>query len=395
MRILALTNLFPTPIQPHRAPFNRQQLRALASRHELAVIAPIAWTDELAQRCRGGRSALPASRRVAVDGITVDHPRYVFPPRVLRGWYGHCFRRSVRRTFARAVSEFRPDAVLATWAYPDGWAAVELAREARLPVVVKVHGSDVLLPRPNSARGRLTEEALKRADAVVAVSRHLQGEVVGMGVGAERVHVVYGGVDTTLFCPGPRDEARRRLGLEARGPLILFVGNLVGVKGLDVLLGACGRLHRGGEGFECRIIGQGPLRAALERRIGTMGLQDRVKLLGALPAARLPDWYRAADLFVLPSRSEGVPNVLLESTACGTPFVATRVGGIPEIAGADHPGLVPPEDPEALASAIGRALSAAGAGAWAMGSGLRPQSWEESAAALSDVLQGLNQRRVQ
>jgi glycosyltransferase involved in cell wall biosynthesis len=245
----------------------------------------------------------------------------------------------------------------------------------------------VLLPRAGSARRRLTVEALRHADAVVAVSRHLGQRVVRMGVQEENVHVVYGGVDASLFSPGSREEARERLGMDAGLPLILFVGNLVAVKGLDVLIDACVQLRDRGVGFACRIIGQGSLRASLESWIDKADLRGRVKLMGALAAEELPDWYRAADLFVLPSRSEGVPNVLLESTACGTPFVATRVGGVPEVAGPDHPGLVPPDDAAALAGAIGRALSA---GACGVGSGLRPRSWEESAAALSDVLEGLN-----
>src|SRR4051812_30635394 len=121
MRVLVLTNLYPNPYQPHRAPFNRQQLAALAGRHELAVIAPIAWTDELALSRRGAERLLPAHRRVTCAGMTVDHPRYWFPPKVLRGWYGHFFRKSVRAGFQRALDEFRPDVVYAAWAYPDGW----------------------------------------------------------------------------------------------------------------------------------------------------------------------------------------------------------------------------------------------------------------------------------
>jgi len=81
-------------------------------------------------------------------------------------------------------------------------------------------------------------------------------------------------------------------------------------------------------------------------------LNDHVKLLGAKAHNELPDWYRAADVFVLPSRSEGLPNVLLEASACGTPFVASNVGGIPEIAHLGASKLVQPNDAQSLASAI-------------------------------------------
>jgi glycosyltransferase involved in cell wall biosynthesis len=358
MRFLTLTNLFPTPFHPTRATFNRQKLRLLAARHPVAVIAPILWTDEWVARWRGA-GTLPRGRRVTCDGIRVDHPRYFYPPKILRGWYGHCFRESVRRAFRRAVVEFRPDLVFAPWAYPDGWAAVELGHRAGLPVVIQVHGSDILRLPLHPQRSRGTVEALRRADGVVAVSYDLRERIVALGADPARVRVVYDGVDTELFHPGPRDVSRSRLAgeLDARGPLVLYIGNLVPVKGLDVLIDAFARLTAQGVDFTGRLIGQGPLRSRLEDQVARLGLLDRVKLLGPRPHDRLPDWCRAADLFVLPSYSEGLPVVLLEAVACGTPFVASRVGGIPEIAHLGPSRLVPAGDAAALAEAIRAGLA--------------------------------------
>jgi glycosyltransferase involved in cell wall biosynthesis len=351
MRILALTNLYPNPYQPGRATFNRQQLRWLAERHAVAAIAPVLWTDELAARARLGRR-LGGDRRSTCDGIAVEHPCYVYPPKVMRGSYGHCFLWSVRAAFHRALAEFRPDLVFAPWAYPDGWAAVELGHRAGLPVVVKLHGSDIhgLAVHPRRLRG--TREALLRADGIVSVSRDLAARAVGLGVEPGRVRVVYDGVDSRVFHPGPSADARDRLGLDRADPVVLFVGNLVPVKGLDVLIGACARLASWGVHFTCLLIGQGPLRRSLGRRIARLGLDDRVRLMGPYPHDRLGDWYRAADLFVLPSRSEGVPVVLLEAAACGKPFVASRTGGIPEVAHLTPSLLVEPGDPDALALAL-------------------------------------------
>jgi glycosyltransferase involved in cell wall biosynthesis len=351
MRVLTLTNLYPSPLHPTRATFNRQQLRVLAQQHAVRVIAPISWTDELAWRLKGGQR-LPADRQVTCDGISVEHPRYFFPPKYLRGWYGHFFRESVRSTFRRALAEFRPDVVYSPWTYPDGWAAVELGHQAGLPVVVKVHGSDVLLLSESPGRKKGTVSALRRADAVITVSQDLAGRVVDLGVDPARVEVIYCGVDPTLFHPGSQREARARLGLPAQEPVLLFIGNLVPVKALDVLLDAWAHLDRGGVRFHGYCIGRGPLHAHLDGRIRDLGLGERVHLLGARPHDQLPDWYRAASAFVLPSYSEGVPNVLLEAAACGTPFVATRVGGIPEVAHLGPSRLVPPGDAAALADAI-------------------------------------------
>jgi glycosyltransferase involved in cell wall biosynthesis len=350
VRILTLTNLYPNPLQPQRATYNRLQLREVARRHDVAVISPVAWTDELAHRWHGRR--LPAGRRAVLDGIPVEYPRYLFVPRVLRGMQGRFYHWSIRRAFCRAVAEFRPDLVFAAWAYPDGWAAVRLGREAGLPVVLKVVGSDVLLLPKHPGRLCGTLEALRGADSVVAVSQDLERRMIGYRIDPARVRVVYDGVDPAAFHPDPRHEARARLGLDADVPLLLFVGNLLPVKGLDYLLKACGRLASEGVNFRCVLIGQGTLCATLKREAARLGLGDRVHFAGTVANELLPDWYRAATVFALPSRSEGVPNVLLEAAACGTPFVASRVGGVPEIAHLGPSELVPSGDVPALAAAL-------------------------------------------
>jgi glycosyltransferase involved in cell wall biosynthesis len=356
MRILGLTNLYPNPWQPHRAPFNRHLFRLLAAEHQVRVISPVAWTDELAAR-RGGAAALPHGRRLVTDSLAVEHPRYYFPPRILRGWYGHCYRASVRRTFQRTVDEFQPELVHAPWAYPDGWAAVRLGRRAGLPVTIRIHGSDIRLLDRYPARRRRTEEALRAADGVVAVSRELADTIVRMGVDPDRVIVRHDGIDPELFHPGCKDAARERLGLDPDVQRLLFIGNLVTVKGVDVLLAACQRLRQAGRNFDVDIIGQGPLRGALEAQARRLGL-DAIHFRGPRAQSELPDWYRAADVFVLPSRSEGVPNVILEAMACHTPVVATCVGGIPEVAVPDVSRLVPSDDPVALADAVAAELTA-------------------------------------
>lgn len=356
MRILTVTNLYPSPFQPQRATFNREQVKALARDHAVAVIAPIAWTEELAAR-RAGSPALPRGRRMEWDGVPVAYPRVLFLPRVLRGSYGRFFEWSVRGAFRRAVAALKPDVVFATWAYPDGWAAVRLARRAGLPVVLKVHGSDVLQLDEFPARRRGTAEALRGADRVVAVSRDLARKVGELGADPARVHLVYNGVDASVFRPGDRAEARRQLGLDPARPAVLYVGNLLPVKGPDVLVEACARLAGRGVGFDLHVVGKGPLRPTLERLAADRGVGDRVRFHGVVAHDRLPVWFRAASLLALPSRSEGVPNVLLEASACGTPFVASRVGGVPEVAHLGASRLTPPGDPDGLADAIAAAIA--------------------------------------
>jgi glycosyltransferase involved in cell wall biosynthesis len=318
-----------------------------------------------------------------LDGLAVDYPRFYFPPKILQRTYGPLFERSVRHVFCQRVAEFHPDLVYSTWAYPDGWAAVRLARRAGLPVVIQVLGSDVLVLTKHAGRRERTFDALRAADGVVAVSRDLADHVMDGGVDPDNVRVIYGGVDPAVFHPGPQREARLRVGLAPDGdPVLLFIGNLVQVKGIDVLVDACSILGKSGTRFQCRIIGQGPLAATLQSQINRLKLGERVQLLGPRPQAELPDWYRAATAFVLPSRSEGVPNVLLEAMACGLPCIASRVGGVPEINDRGDLRMVPPSDPFALASALREVLTVPSR----PGTVAPPRTWKDTNEELEEFL---------
>lgn len=384
MRILALTNLYPNPFQPQRATFNRHRLRFLGESAAVRVIAPIAWTDEYAAR-RGGKPAVPAGRQIQFDGLIVDHPRYFFPPKLGRRWYGHFFLRSVRACFERVVAEFRPDILYVPWAYPDGWATVRLGRRAGLPVVIQCHGSDVLLLDQFPSRKRRTVEAVTAADGVIAVSRDIARNLIAMGVAPDRVRVIYDGVDPSKFHPAPKDDTRVRVGLTGNEPALLFVGNLIPVKAVDVLLNACGRLIRENFPLRLNIIGDGPLRPKLEAMADSLGLKERVRFVGSVPHDQLPSWFQAVDLFVLPSHSEGVPTVLLEASACRTPWVASNVGGIPEIEHIGLSRLVTPNRPDELAVAIRERLQEA------VPENYRPESRSARTAA-EEVLAFLEER---
>jgi glycosyltransferase involved in cell wall biosynthesis len=387
MKILFLSNVFPNPYQPTKGTFNLELVRALSRRHGARVVSPVSWVDEWQYR---GKAAAPlgGERRAVVGGVEVCYPRFYYPPRVLRSLYGKFLWHSIRPAVRRFLDEERPDVVLGYWAHPDGEVALRVASSVGAPGAVMVGGSDVLLLGRQPRRRRCIRGVLERADAVITASRDLKDQVAGFGIDPGRVHVAYRGVDPDRFFPGDRAEARRRLGLAAGDRVLLWVGRMVPVKGLDVLLAACGRLRDRGVAFRLHLVGDGPLRPALQEQARALGLSAAVAFAGSVPHDRLPDWYRAADLTVLPSRSEGVPNVLRESAACGTPFVASRVGGIAEVADPARDRLVPAEDPAALAEAVaaslreGRPSPHAGAAGSSAG-------WDEAAETVVRILQPL------
>ena len=383
MRFLLITTIFPNPYQPTKGVFNLAMARALAREHEVRVVSPVPWVDELRARCHGVRGHHQCA---TIDGIEVHYPRYYYPPKILRRHYGWFLGRSVGSMVRQLLRSHRPDVVLGYWVHPDGEVAVRTARSASMPAVVMVGGSDVLVLAQEPSRRRCILDVLHGADAVVAVSQDLRAKLVGYGIPPEKVHVVSRGVDGDRFSPGDRAEARCRLGIPAEGRVLLWVGRMVPVKGLDVLLEACSDLVDRRVDFHLYLVGGGTSRNSLEAEARSRGLSERISFVGPQLNERLPDWYRAADLTVLPSRSEGSPNMLRESLACGTPFVASRVGGIPEIAEEGSSRLVAPGDPTALAEAIAHALAE-----WGPSSRPRSRStgWAESAETLLRILRPL------
>jgi peptidoglycan/xylan/chitin deacetylase (PgdA/CDA1 family)/glycosyltransferase involved in cell wall biosynthesis len=384
MHLLLIANDFPNPREPTKGIFNLCLARALALRHKVTVISPVSWLDKW--KCGASTTKAPTQTPESVDGVQTYYPRYFYPPKIGRIHYGWFLWQSIRRTVWHVLKSDMPDAVIGYWAHPDGDAAVRVARLIGVPSAVIVGGSDVLLLPQDRRRRRCVVNVLNNTDAILAVSRDLKEHTVKLGIPEGNVHVWSQGVNTSIFAAGSRSEARNRLGIPEAGNVLLWVGRMHPVKAVGVLLQAAAKLEKWGTAFRLYLVGDGPLRPALEAQAQASILRERVCFVGPQDHQQLADWYRAADLTILPSWSEGIPNTLRESLACGTPFVASNVGGIPEIA--NHPAnrLVPPGDSDALARAIEEKLSSGTAAERVVS---HTCDWADSAAALVKILQPL------
>jgi glycosyltransferase involved in cell wall biosynthesis len=374
MRVLFYSSIFPRPWNTTLGIYCFHACRAMARLgHDVRVVSPRSWLE------RPG-AAKPLA---GLSELNVEYPLYVYPPRVLHSASDRFMELSSRRVVRRLFAEWRPDCILSYWVHPDGAVAARLARRLQIPSAVIVGGSDVLvLPRQGGARRRSILRALHSIDAVITVGQHLADATVALGIPARKVHVVYQGVDTEVFSPGSMTAARRRLGLAEHGKVLVAVGSLLPVKGIDVLLQALSSLRKKRSDVQLCLVGKGASRADLEAQAAKLGLRDAVRFVGSVEQSQLPDWYRAADVTVLASRSEGVPNVLRESLACGTPFVATSVGGVYEIAAGTMNRVVAPEDPVALERAIEATLEEPRPDVPAD----RLMTWDESTRQMLDVL---------
>jgi glycosyltransferase involved in cell wall biosynthesis len=262
-----------------------------------------------------------------------------------RRLYGAAGARGLARLLGK-VRRFRPD-VIHGYLFGPNLFAVLAGRwcGVRAVVVAKRNVDAFETPRQAGLQRRIH----RAATHVTAVSEAVADSVVAMGVPRSRVTVIPNGVDAARFTAAADGEAPRD------PPVVGSVGCLAARKDYGTLIDALALLDQRALVCGAVLVGDGPERAALERRIEARGLAGRVRLLGERPDVErlLP----GMDVFALSSREEGIPNALLEAMAAGRPVVATAVGGTPEVVRDGETGwLVPPGSPSALADALEQAL---------------------------------------
>ncbi|MES2900221.1 MAG: glycosyltransferase family 4 protein [Pseudomonadota bacterium] len=337
MKILTFTTLFPNSQKPGHGIFVETRLRHLlaSGQVESRVIAPVPWFPLTDPRFGKYAAYAKVPRGEVRSGIEVRHPRYPVVPKFGMNVAPALLAAAARPAVARLIDEgFDFDLIDAHYFYPDGVAAAMLSKYFNKPLVITARGSDITqLPSYRLPR-KMIQWAARRADGVITVCNALRDEVVNLGVDAARVVSLRNGVDLQLFRPVERDEVRARLGLD--NFTLLAVGHLVPVKAQELAVAALAKLPD----VRLLIAGDGPNRGMLEQLARDLGVAERLTMLGAVPQAGLRDYYGAVDALVLPSEREGWANVLLEAMACGTPVIASRVWGTPEVVAAPEAGLL-------------------------------------------------------
>jgi glycosyltransferase involved in cell wall biosynthesis len=356
LRLLTFSTLYPNAAQPNHGIFVENRLRHLVASGAATstVIAPVPWFPSRDARFGEWARCAAAPAEEMRHGLRVLHPRYAAPPRLGMYTGPWALLRAGRAALAQLLAEgARFDAIDAHYLYPDGVAAVWLAREAGLPVVITARGSDTSqLPRFALPR-RLIGAALREADALIAVSAGLATGLNALGAAPGKVTVLRNGVDLAAFAP-PTDRAALRAQLGLSGPVILSVGHLIERKAHHHAIGALAELPAA----SLLIAGEGPERQALAALAERVGVAERVHMLGARPHSELKKLYGAADALVLASTREGWANVMLEAMACGTPVVAGPAWGSREAISAPEAGLVLDEvGPGPIAAAVRRLLA--------------------------------------
>ncbi|MES1925726.1 glycosyltransferase family 4 protein [Salinisphaera sp. T31B1] len=328
IRLAVFTSLYPNSMFPRHGVFVEERLRQLiaSGRVEARVIAPVPWF--FSRDARFGHYARQA--RVPVveyrHGIRIDHPRYVVVPKVgMTLGPASIARAGVAALETLLADGFDFDLIDAHYVYPDGVAASRLGQRFGRPVVMTARGADLNSIAEMSIPGRQIRAAMRGVEGMITVSRSLADKARLLGLAPRRLQTLRNGVDLSRFTLADRDAGRKRLGLD--GPVWLCVGHLIERKGMHVAIDALARVPDA----ELIIAGDGPEEAALKRQVASLGVAGRTRFVGAVEHDALVEYYNAADALILASRSEGMPNVLLEALACGLAVIANPVDGIPEI----------------------------------------------------------------
>ena len=410
-----ISNLYPNPVETGKGQYNRDQIAALTKLGlKVLVLSPVPWFPGINPWQRGiPREAVPQEdgsfatklpptsdlRSSAFAEATADMPtsvtycRQLYLPGSRGAQNGWLYSWSIRRQLSRLIREHQPRFLWSSFAFPDGVGVGMEARRHGLLHVVSLLGSDINLNRQYPTRWRMIMRMLGEAKLIFAKSQALKDAVVEAGVADEKVVIDYNGVDQALFRPVDREQVCGELGIDPAMKRILFVGNLVPVKDVGTLIKAYALLRKtqgprlkaqgssedaaqreahlelepcslslGTSPLELAIIGSGPEEPRLRKLASDLGLlvpsdlrlpTSDFRLLGRLPRKQVSQWMQACDTVCLPSLNEGVPNVVLEALASGTPVVASRVGGIPEVhPGTDAGALVEAGDVTALSAAL-------------------------------------------
>jgi teichuronic acid biosynthesis glycosyltransferase TuaC len=336
LSLLTVTTLFPNPVKPTHGPFVATRLEKLVASGEVVaeVVAPVPWLPSWVRYPPAGRLDLVPRTRLH-GGLNVHHPRYLVVPKIGMTLTPHTLFWTFKRALEQLLAQGRRfDLIDAHYFYPDGVAAVRLARHFGIPVTVTARGTDLnLIPEYPTPR-RMICEAAAQADGLITVCQALKDRLVELGPPAERVTVLRNGVDLQLFKPMDREKARETWDLRRR--TLGSVGGLVERKGHHHAICALAALPD----TDLLIVGEGPERMALGRLAAKQGVSKRVRFLGRIEQKQLPEIYSAMDALVLASSREGWANVLLEAMACGTPVVASAVWGTPEVVAAPEAGVL-------------------------------------------------------
>ena len=332
--LLIITNLYPAPWAPNRASFNKQQFDRIAQCKPVKIIILLTWIEWFSHR------------RECQTNDNIKYCPYFYIPKVGRRLVPF-FQFFSLMFFLPWMKRQKASALMASWGFPDAVAAAMVNKFLNLPFFVKVHGTDVNENSQHKSRRIMIKKWLAQAATIFCASKALGNILVDAGINKNKICVNYNGVNPDVFYPHPQQKV-----MNSQNKKLIFVGSIITTKGINELFDAFLTFSKIDNSVSLDILGTGPLKEKLQQKIQEHNLFHRIFLRGSVPLAEVARYIREANILILPSYREGVPNVLLESFASGTPVIATNVGGIPEVVTPDTGLLIDAKSSKQLFNAI-------------------------------------------
>ncbi len=347
--LLIISGRYPHEHDPISGSFVFSQVEVLKEHFDrIVVISTNPYTPAfLACFLEPGRRLDSLSKDYSYDNVEVRFTHeIVLPVKLLKRFRGNQTLRITRNILSKL--RFKPDIVHAHFSWPPGFVGVRIAEEYGIPCIITIHEDhDWLIREENDPKIR---ETWKRAHTLIRVNNV---DVPLLEKYNVSVRTIPNGFQPLKFHPLELESCRKLLDLPGDRFVTFCLGSLIERKGFQDLLEAARSIVKKDEKILFVIGGDGPLKMRLLKLIEKYGLTDHVKLTGYIADDQVPIWMNAANIFVLPSYSEGNPTVMFEALGCGKPYIGTDVGGVPEII-TDHRlgSLVEPGDVAGLAKSI-------------------------------------------
>ncbi|MDX1737169.1 MAG: glycosyltransferase [Alphaproteobacteria bacterium] len=346
-KITWLTQGWPSDTMPMAGVFHKGQVLALNNMNiDINVITPVPWVPPLLSVFKSKWRNLGRLATESYDnGIQISRPRYLAIPRENHLFINHF---SIYNQVKPLIQIKKPDIIHAHFAYSTGVVAAMLKKNLGIPYILTLHGDDVTEYPHRSKRGlSLFKFALANADKVFAVSPSLAEK--SKTLYDREIEIIPNGLNKKwMVQPQPKEEIRKKLGLDNKRLVILFVGNLTIEKGIPVLREALKSIDQ--NQILPVFIGDGPEKVKLQSEL------SNCMTLGVLPHDQIAYWMQASDILVLPSLHEGLGQVVVEAGFIGLPVIGSNTGGISDLLKENRGTLIEPNNIYQLTQAIEKTI---------------------------------------
>lgn len=359
VKVLVITHSFPTKINPLAHVWLLTQLQELRKYCEFKIVFPYLYAPKFKKFNPYYKySKVPAIEKV--EGIPVYHPKYPMIPRtsfVGKHFHWFLFLENIlsyyfsKKTAQRVAREWKPDIVHMQGGNTEGLLGILLKKKFNLPAIVTTYGEDVTKYPKLFPMSLLAKHTFQNADSIICQSKFMIREIRKLGI-KKKFFATPMGSNPHYFKSRNKEKIRKELKLPKSKKIILFCGHLVERKGVKYLIKAMQNVLEKEKNVKCLVIGGGSQEKYLKALSKKIGVSENIHFLGPKLQEDVSKYMNACDVFVLPSLNEGLPVVLYEALACGSPLVATAVAGTPELVTKEVGFLVKPKDHQELGEKI-------------------------------------------